>query len=203
MPSRLLLGILPAALPETFTFWQSAESPCLLTGRRIASDDSTPVGQSRASTELRVVLAADTGVIFKARVVRLEEGQSPLLLCDILGAKPQSSLGCLRSLLSACESLAHVLVWSRDTPKQGQPVRVALVELPRLKLSFVAKRSPGTGDRLYSNEYHGWFVATRVHDTAALTPSLDTEQCYRTRCHVCSSQAEPMAPCAGACAALG
>ena len=145
-----------------------------MTGRRIDSDDSTPVvGQSRASTELRVVLAADTGV--KARVVRLEGGQSPLLLCDILGAKPKSSLGCLRSLLSACESLAHVLVWSRDTPTQGQPVRVALVELPRLKLSFVAKRSPGTGDRLYSNEYHGWFVATRVHDNAALIPSLDTK----------------------------
>ena len=97
-----------------------------------------------------------------------------LYLLNLLYAADNSPLAHLADFLIRIEDLSHVLVWSRTpqpnsvTAANGMNVSIDVIELPRLQLSFVARREPGTSHtRLYSQDHNGMFVSN-MRDKAVL-----------------------------------
>ena len=80
-----------------------------------------------------------------------------LNLLDLLYAEKDSKLHSLCNVISRLESLAYVLCWSRSN---GDGDVVAVVELPRLSLTFVAKSDENGVVRLESSDHAGLFIHT-------------------------------------------
>ena len=87
-----------------------------------------------------------------------------LLLLDLLGAPPGSFLESLGAVLSRVDSLAHVLAWARydegrdlSQPAAVKQSELAIVTLPRLKLTFQARRVGGVV-RLFSADHADLFI---------------------------------------------
>jgi len=73
-----------------------------------------------------------------------EEGELPMLLLNMLRCAPDSSLGKIASLFRHIERFSHLLVWSKSAAKaDSEECEVSLVELPRLRMSFVAEQAGG------------------------------------------------------------
>ena len=77
------------------------------------------------------------------------------------------------------DNLGHILAWtalaSLPAPEteNGRPTQVDLVELPRLKLSFSARKDAEGVERLYSLDYSDLFISNRRdHRTTTLMKGL-------------------------------
>jgi hypothetical protein len=90
-------------------------------------------------------------------------------LLNILTAPPASLLKRLGMLISRLDNLSHVLVWSEtkltnSASSSDQACSIDVIELPRVKLSFKAKRvetiSGKVEHRMYSNDHDGLYIST-------------------------------------------
>eukprot|EP00931_Biecheleriopsis_adriatica_P073552 TRINITY_DN47812_c0_g1_i1.p1 TRINITY_DN47812_c0_g1~~TRINITY_DN47812_c0_g1_i1.p1 ORF type:complete len:4288 (-),score=931.49 TRINITY_DN47812_c0_g1_i1:37-12879(-) len=101
-----------------------------------------------------------------------------LVLFDLLRAPVGSFLSRLAHLFARIEDLGHVLVWGgaqvEEDASSAEDIRkVALIELPRLKLRFQSRRSADESTtRIYSLDHDGWYVAEAGMDTAATSTLL-------------------------------
>ena len=80
----------------------------------------------------------------------------PLTLLNILHAPPKSKLARVAAVFSQIESAGYILAWT--IAKDGDEVSVDLVELPRLRLSFVSGLVDGK-PRFLCQEHAGLFIA--------------------------------------------
>ena len=122
VPAHLLDGLLPAALLQSFHFW---------------NDHETLVGEPKPASKVKYTLRVhlNTGSWnaegLGCTVERLENGRPTLLLLDLLEAPKEGSLlWRVASIFSRVDALAHVLAWGRVG---GGLVRV---ELPRVGTAF-------------------------------------------------------------------
>jgi hypothetical protein len=84
------------------------------------------------------------------------DGSSPpLTLLAAQYAAKGTALARIRDSFIGLEPLSHTLFWSRDG------IRVSIVELPRLGLSFKARDAgDGSGARLYCQEHSGLYLSS-------------------------------------------
>eukprot|EP00439_Symbiodinium_sp_Y106_P063482 s1679_g9.t2 len=153
MPSRFLLGLVPSALLERYSFWRSDGAPdsagCL-TGDELQPCDGP--------TRLQVTLCrGKMGVSATVRRVCLKPSSGPYHSWDADDSKAAEVLVNLRhssslkfaSLLARIEDLSHILAWSSE-----EGGRVRRVEFPRLWLSFQEH-----GGHLYCEQHSGFWLA--------------------------------------------
>ena len=180
MPARLLYGLLPSALLEAYHIWQN-EDGSLAGYERVA----TPAGAS--TTELRVELLdgaqlagaggpeGEAGASAQVKRFERRDEQDPLgvsksvTLVNLLLAPHGSALRRLSQIFVRLDNLSHVLAWVDSRPKAAaNPTCVDLVELPRLRLTFRAKRV-GSSVRLLCEQHEGFFVShVRAPDVVRL-----------------------------------
>ena len=177
VPRRHLTGVLPDALLEVFTFWQNDDFS--LTGYPQAGPaagvavDTGTVSTGDADAEGDGVGPA-VGTLLEVRPqgesggasVRRLAAEASLRLLPLLGAPQGSALQRLRDLLLRMEDLSHTLVWGSDDAGGADAPVASRVELPRLGLSFTARRSAvldatqsAGAWRLYSDEHPALFVS--------------------------------------------
>ena len=193
IPSRFLAGLIPACLVEKYVFWQSEDDNIVgYEVRKGASEedgatDAVVGADTESSTRLKIKLAKHPGAdasgfcntAADALVQRIavldsdEEGENvdknrPVLtLLNVAMAPAGSLLKQIGMLLSRLDNLSQVLVWSEaevHNTKQGSTID--LIELPRVNLSFRAKRvekiDGSVEHRLYSNDNDGLYIATSL-----------------------------------------
>ena len=115
-------------------------------------------GLCNASADARVerIDAESTGEGYCALVLpRGRDGKS-LTLLNLLHAAPDTPLSRIAAIFSQIESLAYVLAWT-DAAKREQ-LNVALVELPRLRLTFFS-RFEDSELRFYCQEHAGMYIS--------------------------------------------
>ncbi|KAJ9441712.1 putative nucleoredoxin 1-2 [Diplonema papillatum] len=82
-----------------------------------------------------------------------------LLLLNLLHAREGSPLRSLAKLLTRMDDLSHVLVWTNNLNlKDGEPIDLTWVHLPRLKLSFKG-RATAEGTQLVSLDHAHLYVS--------------------------------------------
>lgn len=87
---------------------------------------------------------------------RPRKGGKPLTLLNILHAPPRSKLARVAAIFSQIESAGYILAWTYA--QESEEVSVDLVELPRLRLSFVSGLVDGK-PRFLCQEHAGLFIA--------------------------------------------
>ena len=128
VPARLARGVLPDALLEKYTLWRR--------------EDGTLYGEPSGDVKterLEVSTAAGGGAT--VRRVPLDRDGEPVaaegrLLISAAFAPPGTALAALAASLERLDDLAHVLLWSAAGAAEAEETQVAMVELPRLRLSF-------------------------------------------------------------------
>ena len=189
IPKRFLAGILPSALVEKFSFWQSENDDIIgyeeLDLLDEDDDDNAGKDEKRSCTRLIISLLKeqdkdDSGFCNSGaqaliqRIAYLDadpvvENKNPntptMTLLNITSAAPSSLLKRVGMLLSRLDNLAHVLVWSYANVRNGGDASsIDLIELPRVNLSFKAKRietiDGKVEHRLYSNDHNGLYIST-------------------------------------------
>eukprot|EP01059_Diplonema_ambulator_P009274 TRINITY_DN19114_c0_g1_i1.p1 TRINITY_DN19114_c0_g1~~TRINITY_DN19114_c0_g1_i1.p1 ORF type:complete len:3318 (+),score=1230.87 TRINITY_DN19114_c0_g1_i1:21-9974(+) len=148
LPTRLLLGALPAALLEAYEFWQELNSP----------DQYGPItGEARSATDNSTVhvLLKDLVAGGHASVHRTQtdiHGNTVTYrLMNLLDSRKGKELA---ECFTRLENLSHILVWCTGDEHQ----HVKRVELPRLSLSFTVSKQKlcceqVTGYYIYQEEY--------------------------------------------------
>jgi hypothetical protein len=97
------------------------------------------------------------------------QGSKPLTLLNVLHAPPKSKLARVAAVFSQIESAGYILAW---THSEGDGLSVDLVELPRLRLSFVSALVDGK-HRFLCQEHAGLFIASqRCEHTKTLMAGL-------------------------------
>ena len=186
IPPRFLAGLLPTALVEKYTFWQSEDDSILGYEEAMSEEEEIDdVLTEKPSTRLliRFAKASDfdkSGFCnsqAEALIQRIpcrnanqesentDHNRPVLTLLNILSAPPSSLLKRIGTLLSRLDNLSHVLAWSSSKISSAHAAAsVDFVELPRVNLSFKAKgvdSIDGTPEhRLYSNDHDGLFIST-------------------------------------------
>ena len=188
IPKRFLAGILPTALSDNYTFWQSDNDDIIGYEEQVKEDDEDDDDEedrSGYSTRLKITLLKDnemdkTGFCnstAQALIQRipflssdpLEEKVDPnrpvLTLLNVLTAPPSSLLKRIGMLLSRLDNLSNVLLWTSSEIKNGrESSSIDLIELPRVNLSFKAKKIETIDGkiehRLYSNDHDGLYIST-------------------------------------------
>jgi hypothetical protein len=188
IPKRFLAGILPSALVEKYSFWQSENDDMIgyeeFNGPEDDDDDAT-VDEKRSCTRLSITLLKDKGKddtgfcnsTAQALIKRISyldadpvnENKNPnspvLALLNISSAPPSSLLKRIGMLLSRLDNLAHVLVWSSAPVRTGGDASsIDAIELPRVNLSFKGRKVETIDGkmehRLYSNDHDGLYIST-------------------------------------------
>ncbi|KAJ9467248.1 Vacuolar protein sorting-associated protein 27 [Diplonema papillatum] len=165
LPARLLLGILPDALLEQFTFWQDYSSrqedvgdPGLVFGESIDPSDKSRVAV-RIGTGKR---AAKTAIARTHRTI--DDQEVTWWLMNLLDADSPTARE-LAAIFTRLENLSHVLVWcctSSDVEGGKQTtVHVKRIELPRLRLTFTQQ-----GAKLTCDQHGGYYLKTTPTDAA-------------------------------------
>jgi hypothetical protein len=89
------------------------------------------------------------------------DNDDELVLLDVMRAHESSLVGRVAEWLLRVEDLSHVLVWTRTHVKSvREACEIARIELPRLQLSFVARKDTDGRTRLYSEDQFGLFVSS-------------------------------------------
>lgn len=172
MPTRLLHGLVPGALLETYAFWQNADDslvgyakdpdahiapggPVMLRVELFReANSSTSSGKTDASARIvRLPLSAceefivpglTTSVLPSVREEQARAAPAALTLLDLVNADPDTPLGQIASLFTRVEDLSHVLAWTEGRAfGRNDKCSLSVVELPRLRLSFTPKIVPG------------------------------------------------------------
>ena len=104
------------------------------------------------------------------------DGAKDEVLLNLLHPRASGALRRLAAVLRRLDDLSHVLAWARDAASGGDEAaaarggggegaagggewRLALVELPRLRLSFEARSAAGGETRLYCCEHSDLFLS--------------------------------------------
>lgn len=188
IPKRFLAGILPTALVEKYSFWQS-ENDDIIGYEELDSndddDDAESIGEKKSCTRLKISLFKDgdkddTGFCnsgAQALIQRISYLDSDpvnenknlnmptLSLLNVASAPPSSLLKRIGMLLSRLDNLAHVLIWTASNVTGTDCASaIDLIELPRVNLSFQAKKietiDGKVEHRLYSNDHNGLYIST-------------------------------------------
>jgi len=215
IPARLLYGLLPTALLETYLFWKCDLKDNLLGVEKVVDEVSAPTfvnvtlaQASKAISTGKVVRSMQhikpnatfntninvsemkrnsTGIDMELKDERADESKNiqtgdvsdpltyatstdkaelpvapthvthDLVLLNMMYAPPGTLLFDLANLLMRIENLSHCLAWART-----DSTTVDLIELPRLRLSFVAKTvdlGNGATTLLYSRDHDGLFIS--------------------------------------------
>lgn len=188
IPSRFMAGLIPACLVDKYHFWQSEDDD--ITGYELRKDknaDDTMGADTESSTRLKIKLFKHKGVdnsgfcnavadaiVQRVAVVDSEEesenidkDRPVLTLLNVATAPAGSLLKQIGMLLSRLDNLSQVLVWSEsEVLNTQQSCTIDLIELPRVNLSFKAKRVEkidGTVEhRMYSNDNDGLYISTSI-----------------------------------------
>lgn len=190
IPSRFLAGLIPACLVEKYIFWQSEDDN--IVGYEIPKekedvDDLVKGLDTESSTRLKIKFSKHKGVdnsgfcntaadamVQRFAVVdtdeeaeNIDKNRPVLTLLNVATAPGGSLLKQVGMLLSRLDNLSQVIVWSEaEVLNVQQACTIDLIELPRVNLSFRAKRVEkidGTIEhRLYSNDNDGLYIATSL-----------------------------------------
>lgn len=96
---------------------------------------------------------------------------SDLHLVNLLHAKKGSALFRLGTILTRIEDMSHILVWTTSDPNQMSKSllkisesyeKIALIELPRLKMKFQPRKDDDGAVRMYLLDHSGWFISDNV-----------------------------------------
>lgn len=187
IPSRFMAGLIPACLVDKYTFWQSEDDNII--GYEIPkekSEESDEIGaDTESSTRLKIKLVKHKGadnsgfcntgadaIVQRISVAdsdeeseNIDKNRPVLTLLNIAMAPAGSLLKQIGMLLSRLDNLSQVLVWSEsEVLNVQQACTIDTIELPRVNLSFKAKRVEkidGTVEhRLYSNDNDGLYIAS-------------------------------------------
>ena len=187
IPSRFMAGLIPACLVEKYIFWQSEDDNIVAYEIRKEKDaDSTLEGaDTESSTRLKIKLSKHSGtdtsgfcntsadaIVQRISMVdsheeseNIDQKRPTLTLLNVAMAPSGSLLKQIGMLLSRLDNLSQVLVWSESEVLNTQHAcTIDLIELPRVNLSFRAKRIEKIDGivehRLYSVDNDGLYIAT-------------------------------------------
>lgn len=187
IPKRFLAGILPTSLVDKYSFWQSENDDLVgYEEEELNEDDEEEViDVKKSSTRLKITLIKnpdkdDSGFCNSGaqaiiqRVAYLDSDAAnenvnrnipTMTLLNVTSAPPSSLLKRIGMLLSRLDNLAHVLIWSKSNVKHANDISsIDLIELPRVNLSFKAKKvetiDGKVEHRLYSNDHNGLYIST-------------------------------------------
>ena len=90
-----------------------------------------------------------------ATVRRVNDDKTVLYLVNLLYNDADTPEASLLYVLSRIDNASHILAWSKEPP--GGALQIALVELPRLSLTFSEKQVEGM-TLLYSIDHANLFV---------------------------------------------
>ncbi len=187
IPKRFMAGLLPTALVESYSFWQNDNDD--ITGYRevcfLDDDEDESKQDSQSTNRLKIKLLRDSdrddsgfcnsnasALVQRMSVKDADPAQEdinnniPIMtLLDVRTAPPSSLLKRIGMLLSRLDNLSHVLVWSFSKVNSASDAAcIDLIELPRVNLSFKAKRIETVDGkvecRLYSNDHDGLYIST-------------------------------------------
>jgi hypothetical protein len=190
IPKRFLAGIMPTAIIEKYSFWQSEDDNIVGYEEHPRSDDDddedeVDIESGGSSARLKITLLKGRDVdktgfcnsnadALIQRVPVLDSNpeidypdpnQPILTLLNVRCAAPSSLLKRIGLLISRLDNLAHVLVWSNaqlNSPMDA--TSIDLIELPRVNLSFKGKKVENVygkvEHRLYSNDHDGLYIAS-------------------------------------------
>lgn len=151
-----LIGVVPAALLEGYLFWRRGDNNFIAYPREytveqgksapwwagtalVMSLKGTPELSMYRPQELTHKRDIETSIV---RVPWGADGENlapalakPLLLLNTMNPPEGSPLQKVTGLLSRIESLAWILVWSKDTESEEEK-EITYIELPRFRLSF-------------------------------------------------------------------
>eukprot|EP00854_Cymbomonas_tetramitiformis_P005006 gene5006-6098_t len=123
----------------------------------------------------REAASSEPGLALVNILQRPKRGKQPPAVQTDVGASKYKRVA-LMQVLERLEAPSHILVWTRDVvAAPDAAVRVSLVELPRLRLSFTAE-DPGAGaggaadqdpcgTRLMCDQHPGLFLSSRGEET--------------------------------------
>ena len=187
IPSRFMAGLIPACLVEKYIFWQSEDDNIVAYEIRREKDaDATLEGaDTESSTRLKIKLSKHSGIdtsgfcntsadaiVQRISMVdsheeseNIDQKRPTLTLLNVAMAPSGSLLKQIGMLLSRLDNLSQVLVWSESEVLNTQHAcTIDLIELPRVNLSFRAKRIEKIDGivehRLYSVDNDGLYIAT-------------------------------------------
>ena len=93
----------------------------------------------------------------RRKIIGIEqEGQR---LLNPLRAGPSSVLRRLGDVMARLDYLSQVLMWSNSVAVESEECEISVVELPRLKTSFVPKQDRDGQVRLYSKDFGDLFIS--------------------------------------------
>eukprot|EP01060_Flectonema_neradi_P013755 TRINITY_DN2047_c2_g1_i1.p1 TRINITY_DN2047_c2_g1~~TRINITY_DN2047_c2_g1_i1.p1 ORF type:complete len:4005 (+),score=760.52 TRINITY_DN2047_c2_g1_i1:105-12119(+) len=160
LPSRLLVGIIPLALLEQFTFWedQGGDEGLGLSNKNLGL--ITAVSKTDDATmEIRIT---DSKARVNRTTVKLDGTKETLQLVNLMASGTDVAES-FANLFSRLENMSHVLVWC-TIPSSGDEVPlVKRIELPRLRLTFTQ-----TNNVLACDQHTGYYLNTTELDTSTL-----------------------------------
>lgn len=165
LPPHLLVGSLPAAILDDYILSAANDDATELVGTPHSGADSAWVAD-----RLTIAIGGAVASVKCERAVPGSAGHHALVLVDLLRVPKESPLHRLSTVLARLDSFAHILVWCYESDG-----RLALVELPRMKLRFVPGTDARGEQRIYSVDYAGMFISDRrSKDVEELIAGLDT-----------------------------
>eukprot|EP00466_Bigelowiella_natans_P012371 jgi/Bigna1/86051/estExt_fgenesh1_pg.C_70337 len=201
--SAALKGVIPYTLTENFSFWRPEGEP-LIEGTRRAND-ITPDTLLQYSLSIsllenrdRHALGSVNKVMARVEATDLNDPKRKMLLIDISLASKDSFAYRLGRVLTRLDNMSHILVWTENTSaKSWQQCNICLIELTRLRLSFVPRNTP-TGVKLFCREISGLYVSdlrspTIRHQISCLPNSLLLQN-SGNELYILASNARPKRP---------
>jgi hypothetical protein len=129
----------------------------MLIGRLIPRGAADSSGFCNASGDISIQrIEAECSGSGPLTMFRPLAGSKPSTLLNILHAPPKSKLARVAAVFSQIESAGYILAWTKS---EGDALSVDLVELPRLRLTFVSALVDGK-PRFLCQEHAGLFIAS-------------------------------------------
>eukprot|EP00760_Papus_ankaliazontas_P003017 PhM_4_TR11378/c0_g1_i1/m.4426 len=162
IPSRMLYGLIPSALLETHQFWQDEADN--LRGYPLDTNSDHYLMVNLVDHEGTNVCFTGCPLLpahCTARIRRISS-QGEMTLLNLAYSLDGTALHSMARTLSRIENLGHILAWTKSSDRMV----IDLVQLPRLKLTFVSRPEDGE-DRLFSVDHADLFI-TNDHTELAL-----------------------------------
>ena len=138
-------------------------------GERNDDDDAPPAAAHSGANHVHAAAAAAAAA---AAVAETDELRPTLTLLNQLLAPSGSPLRRLSRLLARLDDMSHTLVWSSSPAVHpGAACAIELIELPRLHLTFRARRHDGE-IRLFCEQHEGLFISNKRSTEVCTPPHL-------------------------------
>ena len=194
---RYLAGLLPTALIERYTFWQSEDDNIIgyetqhARGEHDEEVDGGADNDKRPTTRLKITLAkadefdrsgfcnssAEAMIqripVSNARpeVLEVDPNRPVMTLLNVLSAPPSSLLKRIGMLLSRLDNLAHVVFWCAGNVKSAHAAAsVDVIELPRVNLKFVSRKVESVDGQVEQRLY------SNDHDGLFISTSVEARE---------------------------